>query len=204
MVTSRRVIGQLAVSSMAAYSLSRLKPVGGKIISGMLLASLAIPSIAYIVPLYVALVRIPGTNISLLNSYWGLWLPYSASAFTILLLRHFFDQIPQDIYDAASVDGASPLRIFWTITLPLARPILITLGVLTFIALWKDYLLPLLVLRTSADAQPVTVRLFTLVKNFPKNLQMAASFIAMVPPLLAALLMQRFIKGGLAVGGSKG
>ncbi len=202
-VTLGGVVGQLMVCSMAAYSLSRLKPIGQKVIMTMLFVSMAIPAIAYIIPLYTTLVKLPLFNISLLNSYWGLWLPYAANAFTIIVLKNFFEQIPQDIYDAAMVDGASPIRIFWSITLPLARPILLTLAVLTFISLWKDFLLPLLVLR-DAKLQPVTVRLFALVKDFPKNLQMAASFTAMVPPLIAALLLQRFIKGGLTIGGSKG
>lgn len=203
MVTLGGVFFQLLFSSLAAFSLSRLKPVGHTIIMTLLLVTLAIPGIAYIIPLYTTLVRLPVLNISLLNSYWGLWLPYSANAFNILILKNFFDQIPRDIYDAAAVDGASPLRTFFTITLPLSRSILLILGVLSFIALWKDYLLPLLVLR-DADLQPVTVRLFTLVRDFPRNLQMAAAFIAMLPPLLAAVSLQRFIKGGLTMGGTKG
>jgi multiple sugar transport system permease protein len=202
-VTLGGVFFQLLFSSLAAFSLSRLNPAGRRIILTLLLVTLAVPGIAYIIPLYTTLVRLPVVGISLLNSYWGLWLPYSANAFSILILKNFFDQIPQDIYDAAAVDGASPLRTFFTITLPLSRSILMILGVLSFIALWKDYLLPLLVLR-EAGLQPVTVRLFTLVRDFPKNLQMAAAFIAMLPPLLAALSLQRFIKGGLSVGGSKG
>jgi multiple sugar transport system permease protein len=202
MVTLGGVFFQLLFSSLAAFSLSRLKPAGHTIIMTLLLVTLAIPGIAYIIPLYTTLVRLPVLNISLLNSYWGLWLPYSANAFNILILKNFFDQIPRDIYDAAAVDGASPLRTFFTITLPLSRSILLILGVLSFIALWKDYLLPLLVLR-DANLQPVTVRLFTLVRDFPRNLQMAAAFIAMLPPLLAAGSLQRFIKGGLTMGGSK-
>ncbi|HYF61818.1 MAG TPA: carbohydrate ABC transporter permease [Herpetosiphonaceae bacterium] len=202
-VTLGGVFFQLLFSSLAAFSLSRLKPAGHRIITALLLVTLAIPGIAYIIPLYTTLVKVPLLNVSLLNSYWGLWLPYSANAFNILILKNFFDQIPRDIYDAAAVDGASPLRTFWTITLPLSRSILMILGVLSFIALWKDYLLPLLVLR-DANLQPVTVRLFTLVRDFPRNLQMAAAFIAMLPPLLAAVSLQRFIKGGLTMGGTKG
>ncbi|HEY1016486.1 MAG TPA: carbohydrate ABC transporter permease [Herpetosiphonaceae bacterium] len=203
LVTGGGVLGQLLVSALAAFSLSRLNPAGRKLITSLLLISLTVPSIAYIIPLYTTLVDVPILHVSLLNSYWGLWLPYSASAFTILILKNFFDQIPQDIYDAAAVDGASPLRMFFSITLPLSRSILIVLAVLAFIALWKDYLLPLLVLRDT-KLQPVTVRLFTLVRDFPRNLQMAASFIAMLPPLCAAVFLQRFSKSGLAVGGVKG
>ncbi|KAB8145849.1 carbohydrate ABC transporter permease [Chloroflexia bacterium SDU3-3] len=197
------VAGQLLISSLAAYSLARLKPVGGKLMLLIFLMSLAIPGIAYIIPLYITLVRLPILNISLLNNYWGLWLPYSVSAFAILMLKNFFEQIPQDIYDAAAVDGASPLRIFFTITLPLSRSILLILAMLSFVGLWKDFMLPLLVLR-EASLQPITVRLYTLVQNFPQNLQLAAAFMAMVPPLIVAFLMQRYMKGGMLLGSVKG
>lgn len=197
------VVIQLLVASLAAYSLARLKPVGRKLILLILLLTLTIPGIAYIIPLYITLVDLPLLHISLLNSYWGLWLPYAANAFAILLLKNFFEQIPQDIYDAAEVDGASPLRIFFAITLPLSRSILIILALLSFVGLWKDFMLPLLVLREAA-LQPVTVRLYALVQNFPQNLQLAAAFMAMVPPLLAAIFLQRYMKGGLAIGAVKG
>jgi len=197
------VVGQLLVAALAAYSLARLKPIGGKIIQLMFLITLTIPGIAYIIPLYVTLVDLPLIHVSLLNSYWGLWLPYAANAFAILVLKNFFEQIPQDIYDAAAVDGASHLRIFADITLPLSRSILLVLAMLSFVGLWKDFLLPLLVLR-NADLQPITVRLYNLVQNFPKNLQLAAAFMAMIPPLIAAVFIQRFMKGGMTMGSVKG
>jgi multiple sugar transport system permease protein len=197
------VLGQLVIAALAAYSLARLKPIGGKLLLFLFLISLTIPVIAYIIPLYLTLVDLPIIHISLLNSFWGLWLPYSANAFAILLLKNFFEQIPSDIYDAAAVDGASPLRTFVAITLPLSRSILLVLAMLAFVGIWKDYLLPLLVLR-EAGLQPVTVRLYTLVEKFPKNLQLAGAFMAMVPPLLAAFVLQRYLKGGLTIGGVKG
>lgn len=197
------VLGQLLIASLAAYSLARLKPIGGKLLLFLFLISLTIPVIAYIIPLYLTLVELPILHISLLNSFWGLWLPYAANAFAILMLKNFFEQIPSEIYDAAAVDGASPLRTFVAITLPLSRSILLVLAMLSFVGIWKDYLLPLLVLR-EADLQPVTVRLYTLVERFPKNLQLAAAFVAMVPPLLAAFVLQRYLKGGLTLGSVKG
>src|SRR5690349_8330696 len=181
------LICQLTVTTLAAYSLARLKPIGGRIILGGFMITLMIPAIAYIVPLYTTLVKVPILNISLLNNYWGLWLPYSINAFGILIMKTFFESIPNDLYDAAKVDGASPVRIFWSITLPLSRSILIVLTIVGFLALWKDFLLPLLVLPNPA-IQPITVRLFYMlnVKSVPAalNIQMAASFLALLPPLL--------------------
>ncbi len=201
------LICQLTVTTLAAYSLARLKPIGGRIILGGFMITLMIPAIAYIVPLYTTLVKVPILNVSLLNNYWGLWLPYSINAFGILIMKTFFESIPNDLYDAAKVDGASPLRIFWSITLPLSRSILIVLTIVGFLALWKDFLLPSLVM-TKPEMQPITVRLWYMLNGStvvsPLNVQMAASFLALLPPLLIAIALQRNLQRGISVGGVKG
>lgn len=198
---------QLLVSTLAAYSLARLKPIGGRFVMWGFLATMMIPQIAYIVPLYTTLVKVPILNISLLNSYVGLWLPYVVNAFGIFVLKTFFESIPAELYDAAKVDGASPLRVFWSITLPLSRSILVVLTMLVFLTLWKDFLLPLLVL-PNPDLQPITVRLFYMLNvnsvPAPLNIQMAASFLALLPPLLFAIFLQRYLQRGLSLGGVKG
>ena len=202
------LVCQLTVTTLAAYSLARLKPIGGRIVLAGFLVTLLIPSIAYIVPLYTTLVNVPIFNINLLNSYWGLWLPYSVNAFAILLMKTFFESIPSELFDAAKVDGASPLRIFWSIALPLSRPIIIVLIIVGFLALWKDFLLPSLVI-TTPEMQPVTVRLWYIlnastIRSPPLNTQMAASFLALLPPLVIAVVLQRHLQRGLSVGGVKG
>jgi len=202
------LVCQLTVTTLAAYSLARLNPLGGRLILGGFMITLMVPSIAYLIPLYTTLVKLPVVNISLLNSYWGLWLPYSVNAFGILIMKTFFETIPDDLYDAAKVDGASPLQIFVRITLPLSRGILIVLIIVGFIGFWKDFLLPLLVL-PNADMQPITVRLWYMLNANASsapglNEQMAASFLALLPPILVAITMQRYLKRGLSVGGVKG
>jgi multiple sugar transport system permease protein len=201
------LICQLTVTTLAAYSLARLKPVGGRFILWGFLTTLMVPQIAYIVPLYTTLVKLPILNISLLNSPVGLWLPYAVNAFGIFVMKTFFESIPSEIYDAAKVDGASPLRIFWSITLPLSRSILVVLTIVGFLALWKDFLLPLLVLPNPA-LQPITVRLFYMLNvnsvPAPLNIQMAASFLALLPPLIIAIVLQRYLQRGLSIGGVKG
>ena len=198
---------QLTVTTLAAYSLARLKPLGGRLILGGFLITLMIPSIAYLIPLYTTLVKVPILNISLLNSYWGLWLPYAVNAFGIFIMKTFFESIPDELYDAAKVDGASPLRIFWSITLPLSRSILIVLVIVGFLGLWKDFLLPLLVL-PNPNLQPITVRLFYMLNGStvtsPLNEQMAASFLALLPPLIIAIVLQRHLQRGLSLGAVKG
>jgi len=190
------VVGRLFVSAMAAYSISRLKPFGKSVILSLILLTLTIPSIAYLVPLYVVITNLPLLHVNLVNNYLGLWLPYAGSAFVILVLKNSFDHIPQDFYDAAAVDGASPARMFFTFTLPLSAPILLVLGLIGFVGMWGDFLLPYLVLRNS-EVQTVSVRLFALVRDFPMNLQMAGAFIALLPPLVAVLFLQRYMRGGL-------
>jgi multiple sugar transport system permease protein len=190
------VIGRLLVSSLAAYSISKLKPAGKKIIEILIMLTLAIPMMAYLIPLYVTLTDLPIIHISLVNTFWGLWLPGAGSAFYILVLKNSFDQIPQEIYDAAAMEGASPVRMFFSMTLPLSASILIVLGLLTFVGSWGDFLLPKLIL-LRPDLQTVSVRLYALDRIFPLNLKMAGAFIALLPPLIAVLLFQRHMKGGL-------
>ncbi len=197
------VLLRLTVSSAAAFSLSKLKPFGGKYITLGFLLTLMIPSMAYFVPLYTTIARLPIVNISLLNSYWGLWLPYCVDAFSIFVLKTFFDRIPADLIDSARVDGANALQMLAHIIVPLSRSIFIVLFVLAFVGLWKDFLLPYLVL-TDPYTQPITVRLFYTADDYSINLQMAASFMALLPPLLIAIALQRYMKIGLTLGGVKG
>lgn len=203
-IVSMGVLLRIIVSSLAAFALSQLKPIGGRFVMMGFFITLMIPGIAFLVPLFVTLKDVPILHISLLDSYWGLWLPYSTSAFAIFVLKNFFDRIPHEIIESARIDGASQLQILVRIVLPLSRSIILILAILTFMDLWKDYLLPFLVI-TDPQRQPITVRLFYLADNYyGVNLQMAAAFIALMPPLLVAILLQRYLKTGLTMGGVKG
>ncbi len=188
------VVAQIIVSSLAAYSLSRLNPIGKNLIRAILLITMAVPGIVYLVPRYIVV-----ANMGFLNSYVGLWIPYAASSFMILVLNSAFDQIPRDLYEAAEIDGASEIRMFFNITLPLSSSVLLVLGLFAFIGFWGDFLWPFLVLRES-ELQTISVRLYTLTRGFPLNLYMAASFIAMIPPSIAAFYLQQHApKGGLTI-----
>jgi multiple sugar transport system permease protein len=202
-IVTGSVVLQLIVSAAAAYSLSLLKPFGGRIIMIGFLLTLMIPAIAYIVPLYLVIRDVPIVHINLLNSYWGLWLPNAASASAIFILKTFFDRIPADYIDSARVDGATPTQIFLHIILPLSRSIIIVIAVLGFVNIWRDFLLPMLVV-TNPEQQPITVRLFYVARNYGVNLQMAASFIGLLPPLVIAVVLQRYMRVGLTFGGIRG
>jgi len=188
------VIAQLIVSSLAAYSLSRLNPIGKNIIRAIILITMAVPGIVYLVPRYVVIAKM-----GLIDNFLGLWIPYAASSFMILVLNNAFDQIPRDLYEAAQIDGASEIRMFTSITIPLSSSVLMVLGLFSFIGFWGDFLWPFLILRQS-DLQTISVRLYTLTRGFPLNLYMAASFIAMIPPSIAAFYLQQHApKGGLTI-----
>lgn len=195
------LVSQLGVSMLAAFSLSKLNPIGGRYIMMGFLITLMIPGIAYIIPLYVTVARL-----DLLGSYWGLWLPYGVNAFMIFLLKNYYDNMPAEIFDAARVDGATALQQFYRIALPLSRPILLVLAILTFVNLWKDFLWPYLVLLEARELQPVSVFLFTVEQRSatPANIQMAGYFVAMLPPLVIAIVLQRYMQRGLSLGGVKG
>lgn len=188
------VIAQLLVSALAAYSLSRLNPIGKNVIRGIILITMAVPGIVYLVPRYVVIAKM-----GLVDNFLGLWIPYAASSFMILVLNNAFDSIPRDLYEAAQIDGASDLRMFTSITIPLSSSVILVLGLFAFIGFWGDFLWPFLILRQS-DLQTISVRLYTLTRGFPLNLYMAASFIAMIPPSIAAFYLQRHApKGGLTI-----
>jgi ABC-type glycerol-3-phosphate transport system permease component len=187
------VLAQLVVSSLAAYSLARLKPIGKNVIRAIILITMAVPGVVYLVPRYVVIVKTMG----LIDNFMGVWLPYAASSFMILVLTSAFEQIPKDYYEAAQIDGASDFRMFVSITLPLSSSVLLVLGLFAFIGFWGDFLWPFLILRDS-DLQTLSVRLYTMTRGFPLNLFMAASFIAMIPPSIAAFYLQNQApRGGL-------
>jgi multiple sugar transport system permease protein len=195
---------QLIVATTAGYALSILKPPGTRILTALVLATLFVPSIVLLLPLYLSIVDVPFLHIKLINTYWAVWLPYGASAFNVLLVKRFFDNLPSEVFEAARVDGAGPFRLFWSICLPMSRPILGVVSVFAVIASWKDFLWPLLVLPNTA-LQPLSVRLATLQPTTELNIFLAALAIATLIPIVLFLFFQRmFLSGGDVTGSVKG
>ena len=152
---------QIVVATTAGYALSVLRPRFTRLLTGLVLATLFVPSIVLLVPLYLTVVDVPILHVRLIDTFWAVWLPAGASAFNVVLMKRFFDNLPREIFEAARVDGAGPFRLFWSIVLPMSRPILGVVSVFAVIATWKDYLWPLLVL-PNPNLQPLSVRLPTL------------------------------------------
>lgn len=194
---------QLVLDVAAAYSLSKLRPVLGKAILGLMLATLMIPATVLVVPQYLTVLDVPIVERNLLNSPWAIWLPSVTNAFNIFLLKRFFDSIPKELLDAASMDGAGPLRVLWSIVLPVSRPILGVVSIFAVVGVWKDFLWPMLTL-PDPGKQTLNVGIYSLSNGVPENVLIAALAIASVPTLLIFLIFQRSIMSGLTAGGLKG
>lgn len=198
-------LSTLFVSVAAAYVLSVLRPKWGPVLSGAILATLFLPGVISFVPLYLTILDLPLLNVSLQDTFWAVWLPAGASAFNVVVLKRFFDSIPREYMEAAKIDGAGPLRILTMVVLPLSRPILGVIILLSVIGSWKDYLWPMLVL-SDPDLQPVSVMLPKLASgNASLSVQMAAVFLSIIIPVVLFLAFQKqFLRGVGTAGGVKG
>jgi multiple sugar transport system permease protein len=195
---------QIVVATTAGYALSVLKPRFHRILSGLVLATLFVPALVLLVPLYLTVVDMPIVHFRMIDTFWAVWLPAGASAFNVVVIKRFFDNLPREIFDAAKVDGAGPFQLFWRIVLPMSRPIIGVVSVFAVIATWKDYLWPLLVLR-KPDLQPLSVRLPTLQPTTDLGVFIAALTISSLIPILLFLVFQRlFLRGAGLSGALKG
>lgn len=206
---------QITISSLAAYSLSVLKPRFSKLILLLFVSTMMIPDEVLLIPLYtilqnfpfkhILLTKIEVPHLNLLNTYAGLILPYTAWGFAVFLLKGFFDSIPKDLFEAARVDGASELKIFLKIVLPLSKPVLSVLMVFTFMSVWEQFLLPMVV-APSDSMRTLMVGLEKLLEDqiTPWNITLAAVTISTIPVLIVFLIFQKYIVKGITMTGLKG
>ncbi|EFF94027.1 integral membrane protein [Streptomyces sp. e14] len=194
---------QLVFCTAAAYALSKLRPAFGKVILGGILATLMVPAQALVVPKYLTVADLPILHTSLLNDPLAIWLPAVANAFNLYLLKRFFDQIPRDVLEAAEIDGAGKLRILWSIVLPISRPVLGVVSIFALVAVWQDFLWPLMVF-SDTDKQPISVALVQLSQNIQLTVLIAAMVIASIPMVALFLVFQRHIIAGISAGSTKG
>jgi multiple sugar transport system permease protein len=192
---------QLVVASTGGYALSVLRPRYARLINALLLATLFVPAIVLLVPLYIEIVRPPLVHHSFIDTYWAVWLPAGASAFNVVLVKRFFDNLPREIFEAARIDGAGPFTLFWRIVLPMSKPILAVVSVFAVLASWKDFLWPLLVL-TDPNKQPLSVRLPSIASQTSLGVFLAAMFIACLVPIAGFLIFQRSFLRGTGLGGA--
>ena len=197
-------LAQIVVAATGGFALSVLRPRYARFITGLLLTTLFVPAVVLLVPLYISIVDPPFTDHSFIDSYWAIWLPAAASAFNVILMMRFFDNLPREIFEAARIDGAGPFRLFTYIVLPMSKPILGVVSVFAVLASWKDFLWPLLVL-TNPDVQPLSVRLPAIQSQTELGIFLAAMLIACLVPIAGFLIFQRsFLRGSGLSGALKG
>ena len=190
----------LTVTSMAAYAFARLDLPGGRAVFVVVVATLMVPGQILLVPVYLILNRL-----GWLDTPLALIIPAGAGAFGVFLLHQFFLGIPKDLEEAAELDGANRLGIFWNVVLPLSKPALATLGIFTFVGAWNDFMGPLVFL-DSVDKYtlPVGIALFQTSYYAEYGLTLAASVLCTLPVIIAFLLFQRNIIEGISLTGIKG
>lgn len=194
-----RVCGQLLFCSMAAYAFARLKFRFRNALFAVFLSVLMVPSELFLIPQYQMMQRF-----QLLDTVPALFLPGMFTAFGVFLLRQFFMSLPTDIEEAARLDGANPWQIYWKILLPLTRPALAALALLTMVNSWRELLWPLIV-NSSPDRLPISVGLANLVGEYvtPYQIVMAGAVIASAPVIVIFLVGQRQFIQGLQAGAVK-
>jgi multiple sugar transport system permease protein len=192
--------GNLVFCSLLGYALAKLNFPGRKALFLVVLGMLMVPGMVTFVPQFVLV-----SNMGLANSYAGLVLPFLAGPFGVFLMRQFLLSIPDDLIEAARVDGAGEWRIFWRIVLPLCRPALATLGILTFLSSWNNFLWPLVVATTEDKyTLPVALALYSVGQNRTDfGLLLAGAVVVVLPVLIVFLILQRHFLRGIATTGLK-
>ncbi|QNP74532.1 carbohydrate ABC transporter permease [Streptomyces roseirectus] len=196
---------QLAVSVLAAYALARHRFRGQALIMTLFMLTMMLPEEVIAIPLSLVLGHVPVVGLDLKGTVWGVILPLGAWGFSIMLLTEFMKDIPVEIEEAARLDGVGEFRMLWQVILPLCRPALGVAGVLGFVMIWDQYLLPLIASKDPTD-YTVTVAL-SILRTDPEvgsGVLLAGAVIALVPSLIVYLLLQRSLVTGIAAGATKG
>jgi multiple sugar transport system permease protein len=193
---------QLVFDVAAAYALSKLRPLLGNVILFAMLATLMIPFTVIAIPAFLVASNLPIIHVAIVNTPWAIWLPSVANGFSIFLLKRFFDAIPDELVQAAAIDGAGPLRTMWSVVLPISRPVLAVVSIFAVVNVWKDFLWPLLVYSDNTKAT-VNLGLYQLTNGTPPEIVNAALAIASVPTIVFFLVFQRNILAGLGAGAIK-
>jgi multiple sugar transport system permease protein len=188
------------ISSMAGYALARLRFPGRDLLFVGVLSTMMVPFAVTVIPLFLFI-----RNLGLLNSYIAISLPFLASGYGIFLFRQFFLSMPKELEEAATVDGATPVRVFRSVAVPLARPIYAALGALNFLFFWNMYFWPLIVTQ-SGDMLLVQNAMGQFVGQHSTDWQliMAASTMAIIPGLFIFVFLQRYLVAGVKLSGLRG
>lgn len=200
LITALAVLGQLFFCSLAAYAFARLQFKWRDKIFALYLATMMVPAMVTLIPVFLII-----NAFGWMNTYAALITPSLSSVWGIFLLRQFFLTIPKELEEAARIDGASDLMIYWRVVLPLSKPALATLAIFAFMATWRDFLWPLLVTnRTEMRTVEVGIAAFSSQYSVDWTHQMAAAVVVMFPIVLVFFFAQRYFIRGITLTGLKG
>lgn len=186
--------------SLAGYTLAKFRFPGSFLIFILILSTLMVPTEMLVIPWFMMSIELQWTD-----SYWGIMFPGVISAFGVFLMRQFFMGVPNDLIDAARLDGFGEFRIFWKIAIPLVKPALAALCIFTFLGNWNAYIWPLIVVRSEEmRTLPVGIAFFSSESGSEFHLIMAAAALAVVPVVVVFLIFQRQIIKGIVLTGLKG
>lgn len=199
-VATAVTVGNMVFCTMLGYALAKLQFPGRRMLFGLVLSMLMIPTVATFVPLFVLV-----SNFGLANTFGGLILPFLAAPLGVFIMRQYILGLPDELLDAARIDGAGEFRILATVVVPLCGPPLATLGVLTFFAQWNNFLWPLVVAQTEDKyTLPVALALYAIGQNNARfGLLMAGAVVIIIPVLIIFAVLQRYVVQGIAVTGLK-
>lgn len=191
----------LIVSAMAAFTFAHVRFFGSGFLLNYFLIGLMFPAATAILPLFIRI-----RDLGLLDSYWGVVLPQVAFGLgmSILLFRNYFRNLPEELFQAAFVDGCGYIRFFWYISLPLARPIITTVGIISFVGSWNSYILPLIMLNSESQyTWPLGIMVYR--GEYGTNWQLALAFITLtiLPTIIVFFIAQKHIIAGLTAGAVK-
>lgn len=193
------VIVILFTAAMAGYAFAKKRFPGRDVILWSFLATLMVPVQATLIPMFVLVAKLDG-----INTYWGLIVPTLANSQAVFLMRQFIRGLPDELFEAAKVDGASEARIFLRIVLPLTKPILATLGIFVFLWHWNDFLWPLVIAQTDG-MKTLTVGLAGLnSESVSTSHLMAAAAVSVIPCLVIFAILQRYLVNSITTSGLKG
>jgi len=198
-VTILATVLSVTVNSLAGYAFAKLPFPGREKLFRTLASALVVPAQVGMLPLFLMM-----REAGLVNTYAGVLVPYLASIFGIFLIRQYALSVPDDLLDAARIDGAGEFRIFTLVALPIIKPILVTMAAFTFLSAWNDFMWPLIILSDST-MYTLPVALANLVGEHVQDteLMMAGSVVTILPALVVFLVFQRTFVGGIMSGGIK-
>lgn len=202
-VTGGTLVSTILFNGVTGFVLSRLKPLGSGVLMTLVLWTMLLPNTVGMVGVFKNLVHFPILGLNLTNSFWPMWLMAGANAYFIIIFKGFFDGIPQALIEAARIDGCTSMGLFARIALPLSKPVLWAVSILTVNNAWSDFFWPYMVLKDQ-ELWTVMVAIFNLKSSAPMDIMFVALTLSIVPPAVLFLFFQRYIIAGFNFSGIKG